>query len=129
MNLELDELLAAASELPEQNFEDTPDGTYAGAIESVGFGTTKTEPIRNKFTIETIISGPTYVGKHEWKTYVLDTAENVQRMTTDLVKFGIDCSSMKKITEQLEDMLDVPVELVIKTGKSGYRNLSINPVK
>ena len=56
----------------------------------------------------------------------------MKRLTTDLEKFGIKCDSIDNIKNQLEDLLDVPVEITIKSSKSKtndqvYRNISVNP--
>ena len=56
----------------------------------------------------------------------------MKRLTTDLEKFGVNCSSMESIRNGLIDLLDVPVLLTVKTtvSKSNgqeYRNISVNP--
>jgi hypothetical protein len=65
---------------------------------------------------------------------VLNKPENMKRLTTDLTKFGIDCTkTIEHIQDHLEDLLDVPVEIEVKTTKSKkddteYRNISIKPL-
>lgn len=121
---ELDELLKESQDVELNTFENTPDGIYDAYVQSAGFGVTKDKE-EPKFTFEFVITGPTHDNKHEWKTYVLNKPENLKRLTTDLNKFGVKTSSMKEIQDQLEDILDVCVEIEIKTGKSGYRNISV----
>lgn len=132
---ELNELLKASKDVEvNDNFDKTPDGEYEAIIESCEFTESKTSG-NLMFKMEFIITGPAFAKKHEWKYYVLNKPENMKRLTTDLEKFGLNCSSMETINKGLEDLLDVPVSLIIKTsepkeeGKEGYRNISINPLK
>lgn len=132
----MDELnaLLEASKTVELNdgFDKLPDGDYEAVVESVGF--TESKNTGNlMFKWEFIITGPTHVKCHEWKYVVLNKAENMKRLTTDLAKFGINITSMDAIKNGLENLLDVPVYLSIKTsegkdGKEGYRNISVNPM-
>ena len=129
---ELDRLLEASVdvELNTGDFEPVVDGTYNAVIESVGFTTSKNDNYMFKW--EFIIQDKPYVNRHEWKYTVLNKPENMKRLTTDLEKFGVNCSSMESIRNGLIDLLDVPVLLTIKTtvSKSNgqeYRNISVNP--
>ena len=131
---ELDRLLEASVdvELNTGDFEPVVDGTYNAVIESVGFTTSKNDNYMFKW--EFIIQDKPYVNRHEWKYTVLNKPENMKRLTTDLAKFGINITSMDAIKNGLENLLDVPVYLSIKTsegkdGKEGYRNISINPLQ
>lgn len=114
-------------------FDKLPDGEYEAIIEACEFCESKNSG-NLMFKMEFIITGPTHAKKHEWKYYVLNSAENMKRLTTDLAKFGLPINSMAEIQDSLGDLLDVPVSLVIKTsapkaeGKEGYRNISINPL-
>ena len=58
----------------------------------------------------------------------------MKRLTTDLEKFGIICDSIEHIKEQLGDLLDVPVNITVKSSESKtdgqiYRNISVNPIQ
>lgn len=132
---ELDALLNASKDVEiNDNFENTPDGEYEGLIYACEFCESKNSG-NLMFKMELVITGPKYAKKHEWKYYVLNKPENMKRLTTDLEKFGINCTSMKTIGDSLESLLDVPVSIIIKTsepkeeGKEGYRNISINPLE
>lgn len=120
-------------ELNDNTFDKLPDGEYTALIDNCEFTESKNSG-NLMFKMEFIITGPKFAKKHEWKYYVLNKAENMKRLTTDLTKFGINCSSMDKIQAGLEDLLDVEVNLTIKTsepkeeGKEGYRNISVNPI-
>ena len=115
---ELDRLLAESVdvELNTGDFEPVVDGTYNAVIESVGFTTSKNDNYMFKW--EFIIQDKPYVNRHEWKYTVLNKPENMKRLTTDL-----------------ENLLDVPVILEIKTtpakeaGKDPFRNISIKPAR
>ena len=121
-------------EVSDNNFEKTPDGEYTAIIDNCEFCESKNSG-NLMFKMELIITGPKFAKKHEWKYYVLNKPENMKRLTTDLEKFGINCSSMTTIQNGLEDLLDVEVNMIIKTnepkeeGKEGYRNISINPIE
>lgn len=131
---ELNELLKASKDVEvNDSFDRTPDGEYEAVIESCEFCESKNSG-NLMFKMELVITGPKFAKRHEWKYYVLNKPENMKRLTTDLEKFGLNCSSMETINKGLESLLDVPVSLVIKTsepkeeGKEGFRNLSINPL-
>lgn len=128
---ELNALLEESKNVEINDFEKIPDGEYDAVIESVGFTESKTSH-NLMFKWEFIITGPKYAKVHEWKYTVLNKAENMKRLTTDLAKFGVNVTSMDNIRAGLENLLDVPVILTIKTsegkdGKEGYRNISVNP--
>lgn len=132
---ELDKLLEASVdvELNSGEFDPVEDGTYNAIIESVGF--TESKSGNYMFKWEFIIQDKPYVNRHEWKYNVLNKPENMKRLTTDLVKFGIDTSSMDAIQKGLSDLLDVEVYLEIKTtpakeaGKDPFRNISVKPAR
>ena len=132
---ELNALLEASKDVEiNEGFDKTPDGEYEGIIDNCGFCESKNSG-NLMFKIELIITGPKFAKKHEWKYYVLNKPENMKRLTTDLEKFGLNCTSMETIQKGLESLLDVPVSIIIKTsepkeeGKEGYRNISINPLE
>lgn len=131
---ELNALLEASKTVElNDNFDKLPDGDYEAIVESVGFTESKSSG-NLMFKWEFIITGPTHAKAHEWKYVVLNKAENMKRLTTDLAKFGLNVTSMENIKNGLENLLDVPVVLSIKTspskeeGKEGYRNISVNPM-
>ena len=114
---ELNALLEASKEVElNDEFEKTPDGEYEGVIDKCEFTESKSSG-NLMFKMELIITGPKYAKKHEWKYYVLNKPENMKRLTTDLEKFGINCTSMKTIGDSLESLLDVPVSIIIKTSE------------
>ena len=132
---ELNALLEASKDVEiNDGFDKTPDGEYEGLIYACEFCESKTSG-NLMFKLELVITGPKFAKKHEWKYYVLNKPENMKRLTTDLEKFGLNCTSMDTIQKGLESLLDVPVSIVITTsepkeeGKEGYRNISINPLQ
>lgn len=130
---ELNALLEASKNVETTDgFSKLPDGEYEAIIESVGFTESKSSG-NLMFKWEFIITGPKFIKSHEWKYVVLNKPENMKRLTTDLAKFGINITSIDNIKNGLENLLDVPVLLTIKTseskdGKEGYRNISVNPL-
>lgn len=132
---ELNALLEASKDVEvNDSFDKTPDGEYEGFIYQCEFCESKNSG-NLMFKLELVITGPKYAKRHEWKYYVLNKPENMKRLTTDLEKFGVNCTSMDTIEKSLKNLLDVPVLIVIKTsepkeeGKEGYRNISINPLE
>lgn len=131
MDRELQALLDASVNVKVDDFSPVPDGTYNAIINSVEF--TESKKSGNlMFKWEFIYTTEEYENKHEWKYNVLNKPENMKRLVTDLEKFGINCSTMETIRNGMEDLLDVPVILIIKTtvSKSNgdeYRNISVNP--
>lgn len=131
---ELNSLLQEAAKLPEQNFENVPDGKYTGIIDGVEFKESKTSG--NLMFVWTLkYTDETVAGRKDWKYQVLNKPENMKRLITDLTKFGIDCTKdMEYIQDHLEDLLDIEVEIEVKTtvSKSNgeeYRNISIKPLR
>ena len=132
MDKELQALLDASADVELNDFgQEVPDGSYEAEIYGVEF--TESKKSGNlMFKWEFIYTDENYANRHEWKYTVLNKPENMKRLTTDLEKFGIECSSIERIKEQLENLLDVPVILTIKSSESKsngqiYRNISVNP--
>ena len=131
MDRELQALLDASVAVKVDDYSLVPDGTYDAIIHTVEFTESKNTG-KLMFKWEFIYTTEEYENKHEWKYNVLDKPENMKRLTTDLEKFGVNCSSMDSIRNGMQDLLDVPVLLTIKTtvSKSNgqeYRNISVNP--
>lgn len=132
MDRELQALLDASVDVKVDDFSPVPDGTYDAIINSVEFTESK-QSGNLMFKWEFIYTTEEYENKHEWKYNVLNKPENMKRLITELEKFGINCSSIETIKNSLEDLLDVPVILTIKTTVSKtkgneYRNVSVKPV-
>ena len=132
MDKELQALLDASADVELNDYsQEVPDGSYEAEIYGVEF--TESKKSGNlMFKWEFIYTDENYANRHEWKYTVLNKPENMKRLTTDLEKFGIECSSIERIKEQLENLLDVPVILTIKSSESKsngqiYRNISVNP--
>lgn len=133
MDKELQALLEASADVEVSDFsQEVPDGTYPALIYAVEFTESKTSG-NLMFKWEFVYGEDCeYANRHEWKYTVLNKPENMKRLITDLEKFGIKCDSIENIKNQLEDLLDVPVEITIKSSKSKtndqvYRNISVNP--
>ena len=131
MDRELQALLDASVDVKLDDFSPVPDGTYEAIINSVEFTESK-QSGNLMFKWEFIYTTEEYENKHEWKYNVLNKPENMKRLITELEKFGVNCSSIETIKNSLEDLLDVPVILIIKTTVSKtngqeYRNISVKP--
>ena len=133
MDKELQALLEASADVEVNDYgKEVPDGTYPATIYGVEFTESKTSG-NLMFKWEFVYGEDCeYTNRHEWKYTVLNKPENMKRLITDLEKFGIECTSIERIKEQLENLLDVPVEITIKSSESKsngqiYRNISVNP--
>jgi hypothetical protein len=133
MDKELQALLEASADVELNDYgKEVPDGTYPATIYAVEFTESKTSG-NLMFKWEFVYGEDCeYANRHEWKYTVLNKPENMKRLTTDLEKFGIECTSIERIKEQLENLLDVPVDITIKSSESKsngqiYRNISVNP--
>lgn len=133
MDKELQALLDASANVQVDDYSQVADGTYEGTIYSVEF--TESKKSGNlMFKWEFIYTSEGVENRHEWKYTVLNKPENMKRLTTDLEKFGIICDSIEHIKEQLGDLLDVPVNITVKSSESKtdgqiYRNISVNPIQ
>lgn len=133
MDKELQALLEASANVEVSDYgQEVPDGTYPATIYGVEF--TESKKSGNLMFKWEFVYGDAceYANRHEWKYTVLNKPENMKRLITDLEKFGIECTSIERIKEQLENLLDVPVDITIKSSKSKtsdevYRNISVNP--
>lgn|SRR5574344_68663 len=124
---ELNALLEASKDVASPSFEELPDGIYEGIVDGAEFTESKKSGnLMFKWTLK-ITSGE-FENRKEWKYTVLDKPERMKMLVTDLTKFGIDCDSMSKIENGLNDILDVPVTIVI-AHKGEYRNISIKPLR
>ena len=133
MDKELQALLEASADVEVADYsQEVPDGTYPATIYAVEFTESKTSG-NLMFKWEFVYGDACeYANRHEWKYTVLNKPENMKRLITDLEKFGIECTSIERIKEQLENLLDVPVDITIKSSESKsngqiYRNISVNP--
>lgn len=133
---DLNALLEEAKKIPVKNdgeFERLPDGTYKAIVNKVEFKESKSGNLM--FVWEFIITEGEYTKQHEWKYNVLNNAENMQRLITDLSKFGVNTKSIESIENDLDVIIDVPVtlDIVSKPSKNNpetiYRNLSVKPLK
>lgn len=133
---DLNALLVAAKELPDTpadgEYQKLPDGEYDAVIDNVKFAESKKGNIM--FVWEFIITDGPFIKYHEWKYSVLNSPENMKRLTTDLNKFGIDTEKgIEKIEKQFNNLVDVPVILIIESKVSKndpdtvYRNISVKP--
>ena len=133
MDKELQALLDASANVQVDDYSQVADGTYEGTIYSVEF--TESKKSGNlMFKWEFIYTSEDVANRHEWKYTVLNKPENMKRLTTDLEKFGIVCDSIEHIKEQLGHLLDVPVNITVKSSESKtdgqiYRNISVNPIQ
>lgn len=132
MDMELQALLDASVDAKIEGYDNVPDGIYKAIIHSVEFKESKSSG-NLMFVWEFIYTDEEYINRHEWKYSVLNSPQNMKRLVTDLEKFGIKCDTIENIRNGMEDLLDVEVELTIKTivSKSNgneYRNITVNPV-
>lgn len=134
---DLNALLEAAKELPELpgdgEYQKLPDGEYTAIIDNVKFSESKKGSLM--FVWEFIITDGPFTKYHEWKYSMLTSPENMQRLTTDLKKFGVNTTSMEKIEKDFNLLVDVPVTLKIESTVSKkdpsaapFRNVSVKPL-
>lgn len=133
---DLNLLLDAAKDLPqlpaEGEYQKIPDGVYNAVIDKVQFKESKKGKLM--FVWEFIITEGEFTKYHEWKYSMLTSPEHMQRLTTDLIKFGVNIKSMDTIEKDFELLIDVPVTLKIEStvSKSNpdaepFRNISVKP--
>jgi hypothetical protein len=117
-------LLEQSATVEPTSFEEVVDGTYYAKIDTVEFTTTKAGD--NCFKWEFSILDGKYKGQHVWDYTMLKTPEGMARLTTILKKFGIDVTSMETIMDGLGDIIDVPINLVVKTTTSSQGKVFVN---
>jgi hypothetical protein len=133
---DINALLAAAQELPKQEFESgeftkLPNGSYEAVICDVKFKESKTGKLM--FVWEFIITEGQYTKKHEWKYSMLTSPQSTQILLSDLNKFGVNTKTLETIEEDFNLLLDVPVTINITETpakdptKEPYRNISVKP--
>ena len=140
----LDEPFAAASTEERSGFgDDIPDGNYQAVTQRWGYFETKRGATCTKLVFE-IALDEDYQGSTVEKTYNLEpqvqdpslTDEEIANrlgfLKRDLIKLGADedvrLSELVPGSEILQNALDLPVEIAIKTNANGYQNIYINAV-
>lgn len=132
---ELNALLEMSKDLPpvsDGEFKKLPDGKYKAIITKAEFGTSKKGNLQ--FVWEFIITEGPHAKSHEWKYSSLTSAQNMQYLTADLNKFGVNTTDASTIEKDLDILIDVPVQLDIvstpsKTDPNAepFRNVYVKP--
>ena len=111
------------TEVPEKEFTPIPDGKYQVTVERVEIvAAQSTGNPMLKWTLR--ILGPTFKDRLLWKNSVLISGlmEYVKR---DLQTCGLQLTKISELSDHLNELLDVRLEIVKKT-KNGSENIFIN---
>jgi hypothetical protein len=126
MNELNDLLISAQVEIdnePEKEieYEKRPDGDYIGTIHEVELTESKSGKPMIKYTLKMDDGGGL-----EWKYAMLSSPMSAKITLQELNKFGVSGDNVEDFVEQFDKLLDVPVNIKIKT-KNDYRNIYIKP--
>jgi hypothetical protein len=109
------------AEEKKNEFEPVPDGSYQ-------VNTEKAELKRSKdagnlmLTTTLKILGPTHAGRLLFRRNMLQTAENLSWLKTDLAKYGIRLGKLSELPDRLRDLLDVRLNVKVVT-KGEFQNV------
>ena len=113
----------AETEVPEQEFSPLPDGRYQVVVDRAEITTAQSSgnPML-KWTMR--ILGPAFRDRLLWKNSVL-LSGLLQYVKKDLQTCGIHLQRFSDLSNQLEKLLDIRLEIMKKT-KNGSENIFIN---
>ena len=125
---ELDEVWFNIEPDDPNSFDDLPDGKYACRIDRVEVKPSKTSG-RLQLVWEFVVEEGDYEGRRIWKYSGLENAENLKFLKNELWRIGLQLQLISQIEEHLTELLDLIVEVQIKTKKKGdqeFRNVYVN---
>lgn len=108
----------ADTEAPDTN-DAVPDGRYTAFVEHIELTHTKTDKRRLSWRLKII--GPSHVGRCVFNDHLLETPDNLKWLKRDLTTCGIELSAWSELPHRLEDLLDLVLEVQVKT-KGDYTN-------
>lgn len=115
------------------DYENLPDGKYDALVAEVGHRTSEkgTKSVFLKFEI----AGGKFEGRNTWANFYFTekmaevTIKRILKMVHD---FGFELTidafkSVEELSENLQGLVGNEAEIVLKTSKSGYQNVEVNP--
>ena len=126
---EYDELWNATEAAEGQgDYDEVPDGVYDASIHALAIVPSK-KTGKPQVKWEFIIEAPSHVNSHVWK-YSQIQSDKLKYLKKDLKTLGIKINKLSELKEKFESMLDLVVELRIKTSKfddgTEFRGIYIN---
>ena len=103
-------------------YDEVPDGKYQARIESVKLESSQKGDPMIKFDLE-VISG-SQAGRHIFKNSVI-TQASIPYVKGDLKTLGLELAKFSQLSERLEELLDVTLE-VTKRTRGDYTNVYFN---
>ncbi|MFW5828628.1 MAG: DUF669 domain-containing protein [Planctomycetota bacterium] len=92
---------------------DVPDGKYTAFVDHVELTRTKTDKRRLSWRLKII--GPSHVGRCVFTGHLLETPQNLAWLKKDLQTCGFQLSNWSELPNRLEDLLDIVLEIQVKT--------------
>lgn len=108
----------ADTEVPEDNGS-VPDGRYTAFVDQVEL--TKTKTGKRRLSWQMKIIGPNQVGRCVFNGHMLETADNLKWLKRDLKTCGIELSAWSELPQRLQDLLDIVLDIQVKT-KGEFQN-------
>jgi hypothetical protein len=108
----------AAKNLPPENTnENVPDGTYNVTVFRVEFKATKMtgKPI---LAWEFVVLDGEHAGRHIFKNHVVASDDNASYLARDFKTCGITLEKTSQAAQHLEDLLDLKLQVQVKTSKA-----------
>ena len=103
-------------------YDEVPDGKYQARIESVKLESSQKGDPMIKFDLE-VLSG-SQAGRHIFKNSVI-TQASIPYVKGDLKTLGLELAKFSQLSERLEELLDVTLE-VTKRTRGDYTNVYFN---
>ena len=104
--------------------DDLPDGVYQASIDSVSIGRSKGSG-RLQLEWSLVVIEGDYRGRWIFRYSGLGSEENLRFLKKDLTKCGVSLDRISDLQHRLRDLLDVVVEVELKTKASNgkqYQN-------
>ena len=103
-------------------YDEVPNGKYQARIESVKLESSQKGDPMIKFDLE-VLSG-SQAGRHIFKNSVI-TQASIPYVKGDLKTLGLELAKFSQLSERLEELLDVTLE-VTKRTRGDYTNVYFN---
>lgn len=110
-------------EVPDQTFENYPDGKYKARLDKIYISKSKSND-RTQCVMEFEIIEGTYAFRKAWKFSGMMTTDQLDWLTNDLRRLGITQFTWSTLPSKFQDILDNLYILELKT-KKGYQNVYI----
>jgi len=117
------------ADIPAGDFEPIKDGTYQTQVDTVEIVWSKKEPRRRMVKWSLRVLNPPYENRLVWKYNSIER-EKLGWLKSDLGLAGLKLDKLSELPRRLHELLDVPLEIRLKTstGKNGqdYQNCYFN---